>query len=69
MNKPAPRYRTVRNGYVLGALILFVLTVGTLRAVGVEGWDVTVAGIFVGLFAGGALGALCAMHFDHARRT
>jgi hypothetical protein len=61
------RYLAV--GFLVGAVALFLLTVGVLVAVGVEGWGVTVAGVFVGLFAGGALGALVALRVEQAREA
>lgn len=67
MNQPQHRLGSVRTGFVLGALVLFLFTVIVLRAFGVEGWGVPVAGFFVGLFAGGALGAMVAMRIDQAR--
>jgi len=58
------QFRHLGLAYLIGAVVLFLLTVAVAAAFGAAGWAAVGVGIFLGLFAGGGLGLLVAARLD-----
>ena len=57
---------SLRTGYVLGAIVVFLLVLAVEAALGLMGWPAVVVALFVALFAGGGLGLMIAGRLSHA---
>jgi hypothetical protein len=52
--------RTLRTGYLIGAVVMFLFALGVAALFDVTGWTAVVAALFIAVFAGGALGMMVA---------
>ncbi|HEY8546863.1 MAG TPA: hypothetical protein VIL36_17505 [Acidimicrobiales bacterium] len=57
---------SLRTGYVLGVVAMFLLVLAFEAALGLMGWPAVLVALFVALFAGGGLGVLVAGRLQHA---
>lgn len=64
MTAPNVQVRHLWLAYLIGAVVLFLLTLAVAAALGAAGWAAVGVGVFLGLFAGGGLGLLVAARLD-----
>jgi hypothetical protein len=58
MTMREPKARSLRVGFGVGALVVFLLVVVPALLLGADPWYAVGVGLFVGVFVGGGLGIL-----------